>query len=378
MRDSFTYIEVYQHGNTFFQKIFDQESYIIGRSDTKLPNFINLKSEVVSRQHLKISFNAGKVWVKDLGSANGTYIDGTRLNPKEEYKLTPGVTVILADAKHVRIKINPNGQNSGIPSIKEDSGKLQSFSQLLTQKPDIVIGRDPSCDIVLNDKDVSRKHARVFYKGETVYVEDLKSTNGVFLNGKRINKIEKLQSSDTLFIGLHAFSLNKQARNLEEKSAITARGIEKTFDNGYKGLQSTSIQIPYKQMVALMGPSGCGKSTLLKALNGDSPPSAGQVKIFGLDLNEHFEMLKHMIGYVPQDNIVHEELTVKKSLFFAAKLRLPENMQQKEIAARIDEVLTALNINNKTIRATRIKKLSGGQKKRVSIAVELLTKPKIL
>jgi ABC-type multidrug transport system ATPase subunit len=93
---------------------------------------------------------------------------------------------------------------------------------------------------------------------------------------------------------------------------------------------------------------------------------------------DHFDMIKHIIGYVPQENIVHEELTVNQSLYYSAKIRLPEETSEQEIQHRINEVLKSLKIDNQVIRETKIEKLSGGQKKRVSIAVELLTKPKIL
>jgi ABC-type multidrug transport system ATPase subunit len=124
-----------------------------------------------------------------------------------------------------------------------------------------------------------------------------------------------------------------------------------------------------------MGPSGCGKSTLLKALNGDAPPTSGNVYIGGLELNENFDYLKTQIGYVPQDDIVHRELTVEQSLFYAAKLRL-ENTSNENIRQKINQVLTDLNIDH--IRENIVGKISGGQRKRVSIAVEILTDPLIL
>jgi ABC-type multidrug transport system ATPase subunit len=127
-----------------------------------------------------------------------------------------------------------------------------------------------------------------------------------------------------------------------------------------------------------MGPSGCGKSTLLKALTGDNPATGGKVFLFGLNLIEHYKLLKKKIGYVPQEDITHRDLTVYETLYYAAKLRLDQSTTDKEIKDRINEVLSALNINNDNIIKTRVKSLSGGQRKRVSIAVELLNKPSIL
>lgn len=127
-----------------------------------------------------------------------------------------------------------------------------------------------------------------------------------------------------------------------------------------------------------MGPSGCGKSTLLKALNGDSPASSGEVFIFGLELVKNYELLKQKIGYVPQDDIVHSELTVNETLYYAAKLRLSDGALETLIQERITEILVSLNLNDTAIRSTKIKNLSGGQRKRISIAVELLNRPSIL
>lgn len=160
--------------------------------------------------------------------------------------------------------------------------------------------------------------------------------------------------------------------------SIRAQDITKIYPGGKIGLQQMSLEIAEKSFVALMGPSGCGKSTLLKCLNGDSPATYGEVYINGLSLIDNYELVKKSIGYVPQDDIIHKELSVYKTLYYAAKLRLPDGTSQKEIDRRIDKVLHSLKLEQKNIRSTRVKDLSGGQRKRVSIAVELLTEPSIL
>jgi len=139
-----------------------------------------------------------------------------------------------------------------------------------------------------------------------------------------------------------------------------------------------SVSIPNKSFIALMGPSGCGKTTLLNALNGDNPATSGRVYIHGLELSKNYNILKRRIGYVPQSDIVHMELTVEESLFYAAKLRMPDDTTDSDITERITEVLNNLKINDKHIRENKVSKLSGGQRKRVSIAVELLNNPTIL
>ncbi len=343
---------------------------------------ITVSYETVSRSHLLIWEESGKLFVEDIGSTNGTFVNGYKLREGEAQEIAKDQKVYISN-KNVFLQIHSkaaekNEQNgTGLKGQKGGEKKGRSLSDYLKNKQEIFIGRSKDCDIVLNDISVSRKHARVYKVNNKVFVEDLGSKNGIFVNGKKVSKAA-LNSTDTLFIMLHAFSLEKVASDYSEEAAISTLSISKTYSNGYKGLQDTTLQIPYKKMVALMGPSGCGKSTLMKALNGDNPPTKGTVKIFGLDMAEHFEMLKHIIGYVPQENIVHEDLTVNDSLYYAAKLRLPEDTSEDFIKTRITEVLEALKINDKEIRKNKVSELSGGQKKRISIAVEILSKPKIL
>jgi ABC-type multidrug transport system ATPase subunit/pSer/pThr/pTyr-binding forkhead associated (FHA) protein/ABC-type multidrug transport system permease subunit len=346
------------------------KKYIIGRSSSAdiIANF-----DAISGNHLKIWLEGGDLFIEDLDSTNGTYIDLHKILAGQPIKVGSNKVVYLSNKK-VFIKIQ---EKRGMSSSQINSPPTKSISELLKNKSELFIGRSADCDIVINDVAVSRKHARVYKEKGKVFVKDYGSTNGIYLNGKKITKAE-LRNEDTFFIMLHAFSLKKAPTNYSNEVAISAIAVTKVFSNGFQGLQKTTLQVPYKKMVALMGPSGCGKSTLMKALNGDSPPTEGSVKIFGLDMAEHFEMLKHIIGYVPQENIVHEDLTVEQSLYYAAKLRLPEDTSNEYILKRITEVLEALKINNSDIRKNKVAKLSGGQKKRISIAVEILSKPKIL
>jgi ABC-type multidrug transport system ATPase subunit len=160
--------------------------------------------------------------------------------------------------------------------------------------------------------------------------------------------------------------------------AIEAIAISKVVGSQRVILQELSLTIEQGEFIALMGPSGCGKTTLLQCLNGVGPATDGTVKIHGLDLIENYELLKRKIGYVPQKDIVHKELTVDQTLFYAAKLRLPDDTSEAFITQRIDDVLTSLKINRPDIRKTKVGALSGGQVKRVCIAVELLNDPTIL
>ncbi len=347
-------------------------SIVIGRSSSSAQ--LVLDYPMVSRRHVTLEFRNDGVFVTDCGSSNGTYLEGRRLPENISVAWTGGELYLGGNTVFLRWL----GVASEVKSAASGAvgSRFPSLKDLLQGRSEVVIGRSSQCDFVVNDVMVSRRHARVFALGGQIWVEDFHSTNGTFVNGKRISGKRQIEERDRLSIGSQVFQLNQGQGELE--FAIVAEGISKVFSNGVKGLQSTTIKLPCRKFIALMGPSGCGKSTLLKALNGDSPPTSGQVTIFNQDMQASFESIKHIIGYVPQENIVHEELTISQALYYASKIRLPEDTTDDEIETRIGDVLKVLKIDAPHLRETPIKKLSGGQKKRVCIAVELLTQPKVL
>ena len=348
------------------------QKYSIGR-DTA--NNIVLNENSVSRRHAELILNDnGAIFIKDLASSNGTLVNGKRIS---ELQLQKGDML-----KFGNISFNWEqylNSHQKIPaSPVNNPGKKMGLASLLNDKNEIIIGRSNDCDIVVNDSAVSRKHLRVIKFKGGYYAEDLGSTNGSYLNQHLLKSRTRINSSDILYVGLHKFSLDETEQDFTKENAIQAIKVKKEFKNGNIGLHAINLNIKAGSMVALMGPSGCGKSTLLKTLNGDNPATSGQVYIFGLELIKNYEFLKRKIGYVPQDDIVHSELTVNDTLYYAAKLSLADNALENLIEERITEVLASLNLNDPVIRHTRVKSLSGGQRKRVSIAVELLNKPSLL
>ena len=144
-------------------------------------------------------------------------------------------------------------------------------------------------------------------------------------------------------------------------------------------LDPVSFTIFPSELVALMGPAGAGKTTLLKAINGYTPPADGQVLFNGEDLYANQEQFRLQVGYVPQDDILHPQLTVEEALYYTARLRT--DLRDDEIQARILQVLKDLNIDDiggRLIGSPERKVISGGQRKRVNIAMELLSDPTVL
>ena len=140
-------------------------------------------------------------------------------------------------------------------------------------------------------------------------------------------------------------------------------------------LHDVSLIVKPNEFVVVVGQSGGGKTTLVDAIAGFRPASDGRVFVDGVDVYRNVNFLRDKIGYVPQRDIIHMELTVYQALDFSARLRLPPRYQKVARKARINEVLDELGLDNQ--RDVRISELSGGQQKRVSIGVELLTRPRL-
>jgi ABC-type multidrug transport system ATPase subunit len=155
---------------------------------------------------------------------------------------------------------------------------------------------------------------------------------------------------------------------------IDVRDLSKTLRDGRRILSNVSLSVYPGELVAVVGGSGAGKTTFLHALNGFSPATSGSVQYNGMDLYSNLSLFRNALGYVPQDDIVHEQLTVGRTLYYAAKLRLPRDTREPEIAERITEVLDAVGLADR--RETAVRRLSGGQRKRVSVALELLARPR--
>jgi ABC-type multidrug transport system ATPase subunit/pSer/pThr/pTyr-binding forkhead associated (FHA) protein len=338
-------------------------------------NDVELDDPCISRKHAEIELKELEVGIKDNGSLNGTFLNGKKLQPNKIYTLKVNDEITFGHNSRFSLQYSLESADLA-PEKSEDLAK--DLISYFKDKTEIKIGRNPTADIFIDDLTVSRNHALLIKEGNEYYVKDCSSLNGTYINNRKVIGKAKFDENDTLYIGLNAFRLNEQARDFSKEPAITALSVEKVYSNGYVGVHKMNVSVANKEFVVMMGPSGCGKSTLLKMLNYDTPASSGSVKIYGLELSQHYEMLKRKIGYVPQDDIVHHGLSVEDSLYFAAKLRLPDDTTEEAINERITEVLKSLNINDTVIRNTNVGQLSGGQRKRVSIAVELLNNPSIL
>ena len=322
---------------------------------------IPLDDERVSWQHLRIELTDGVPVLTDLGSSNGTYVDGRRIDAEPRHITREAIIQLGA----VRARL---WQITAEP----DAGRGR-FRRISLRRNTVRIGRAPDNDVVLDEPNVSWHHAEL-RSGSPPILVDLGARNGVRL-GERF-----LQGSGALAPGLTAgigpFSLRYDAGELivtDERGGLSLAAHEVAVAvDGRVILEPTNLSVAPGEVVALIGPSGSGKTTLLKCLAGVREPTTGEVLVgvepLALRLTE--------VGYVPQSDVVHDRLTVREALLYAARLRLPSDTRREEQAAAVDDVLVELRLTEHQEKL--IGRLSGGQRKRVACGVELIGKPTML
>ena len=327
----------------------------------------------VSRRHALVEIGAdGHTMLTDLGSVNGTYIGGRRVTT---VRLTPGTAIHLGPgtASPVLTVRTATDEPSG-PGPDRDPGHV------VPHTPDgtVTIGRSGDNTLTIDDLQASRHHARATREGDGFWVEDLGSLNGTYVNGHPVTAAY-LGPHDLLTIGQRHFRVEGgtlvMTRQRREVS-LTAHGLRVVLPDGKTLLDGVDLALPTSSLMAVIGPSGAGKSTLLGALTGSRRASAGTVTFDGRDLYENYDELRRRIGLVPQDDVVHPQLTVRQALEYASRLRFPADLEPAARRARIDEVVAELELTGHA--DTRIDRLSGGQRKRTSVALELLTEPSLL
>src|ERR1051325_10865933 len=364
----------------------------------------------VSRRHAEIRHQEGIYFLVDLGSFNGTFLNGRRivnaevLHESDVIQLGPG-----GPSFRFRAPSSPDSVRkahlAGLPQrsstivASRESGPLQHplrgaetnpnqsriFLQRAFDQPQLTVGRSDQSDIRLDGLLISNNHARISQTSHGVVIEDLNSTNGTYVNGQRITGRKALPADDVVQIGPFLLRVDPQRGvtifDTRAKTRLDVLKITKEVTNRSGGgkirlLDEVDLSIQPNEFVGLLGPSGAGKSTLMDSLNGMRPASSGSVLVNNLDLYHHLESLKQSIGYVPQDDIIHRELTVYRTLYYVARLRLSRDISRKDIDQVVNEVMDITGLAER--RDVPISQLSGGQRKRVSIAVELITKPSVI
>ncbi|MEV6054579.1 FHA domain-containing protein [Streptomyces sp. NPDC052107] len=337
----------------------------------------------VSWHHAVLRCAHDRWTLTDRHSTNGTYADGRRIS---ECGVRPGSVIRFGNPTD-----GPRAALAAAPRPAPDRPSAVSLPQLTGtfRRPSSVrplpvrsirIGRAADNDLVVNDLVVSRRHAELCAHSDGTYeIVDLGSHNRTYLNGRPVTRAP-MGPGDIVGIGHSAFCL--VGDELQEyvdtgEISLDAQDLTVAVDGGRKVLlDRVSFPVGEKCLLAVVGPSGAGKSTLLNALTGQRPADRGTVLYDGRDLYSDFAELRQRIGLVPQDDILHPQLTVRDALIYAAELRFPEDTAAAERRARVDEVIRELGLEQRADQP--VHSLSGGQRKRVSVALELLTKPSLL
>ncbi len=344
-------------------------SLTIGRDDS---SSIPVDHVQVSRHHATVDATA-EGWLLVDHSRTGVFLHGRRM--PRVLITTPTAVALGHPVDGVVLTLAPvrGGAEPGsaAPTPAARTGVHDPAG------PRITVGRLPDNDVVLDDLLVSRHHAVLECVGGTWRVRDAGSANGTYLNGQRVAAAE-LVEGDLIGIGhasLHLSGNRLVAHEDDGDVDIEAADLVVTRD-GRRLLDGLALRVAGRSLLAILGPSGSGKSTLLGALTGTRPADAGVVRYGGRDLYADYDEVRHRIGLVPQDDILHPQLSVLRALSHAARLRFPPDVPREDRTRRIEEVLEELGLAERAHQ--RIEKLSGGQRKRTSVALELLTRPSLL
>ncbi|MFD8307659.1 FHA domain-containing protein [Streptomyces sp. NPDC059690] len=337
----------------------------------------------VSWHHAVLRPEADHWTIEDENSTNGTFADGRRVH---EWGVGPGSEIRFgspSDGPRLVLLACPSPVRER-PSAVSMPGLTGTFRQPTSVRPlparTVRIGRATDNDLVIDDLVVSRHHAELRALPDGTYeIADLGSHNGTYLNGAPVTA-GPVGPGDIVGIGHSVFCL--VGDELQEyvdsgEVSLDVQDLAVAVDHGRKTLlDHVSFPVGEKCLLAVVGPSGAGKSTLLNALTGQRPADHGTVLYDGRDLYRDYAELRQRIGLVPQDDILHAQLTVRSALSYAAELRFPQDAAKAERRARVEEVIGELGLEQRADQP--VHSLSGGQRKRVSVALELLTKPSLL
>lgn len=345
-------------------------SLVIGR-DLEVPARVDLPT--VSGRHAELRLGAGGLEVRDLGSKNGTFVDGVRIT--DWARIPPAARLQLGSYRIPEAQLDAWRRTvSG-----EDPASAGAVPVALTGT--ITIGRDPASDVVIDHAAISWHHARIETRsnGKTRIV-DLNSTNGVFVDDKRVRSASIGPGAR---VRLGSVPLEVRPGDLVAPThfrgeiRLDVADVSRELPNGRVILDNVSLTIFPGELVALMGPSGAGKTTLLEILTGQRTPSSGQVLVNGRDVAH----ATSPVGYVPQEDVMHRDLTVYEVLYHAARLRLPSDLPAAAVREHVERLLDRMglaHVRDTLIGGEHVRGISGGQRKRVNIAIELITEPPLL
>ncbi len=346
---------------------------LIGRSQD---NDIVLDSSMVSHHHGQLSLANGKVYYQDMGSSNGTYFD---VLGNKRYLKKSSSQMELRDG--MVLNIGGMGKENAVYLLYSLCLATEGWQKIGIGRRRLAIGRAAGNDIVLAHPAISRNQAVIDPIEDGYELSDVSGRHSTMVNGQPVVQKVRLKECDIIQVVAYQLIFIQDCifyKTTSEGISLTVEHLGKVVGSGGKRkelLHDVNIQIESNEFVAIIGGSGAGKTTLLNAISGFDRKITGKVFCNGVDLFRNFKNLKAIIGYVPQEDIIYQNLTLRRMLEYTAKLKMPDDVTKQERNRQIDKVLDMVEL--KPQQNTFIRKLSGGQKKRASIAVELLADPRL-
>lgn len=376
---------------------------VIGRNVIPGQIDIGLHSPIVSRIHGQFVLVDDKPVYQDLNSSNGTIINNTFYGKKTsifEKKLEDG------DVFKIDIEANDINQSKSVVMIYRENFDVTltwQYIELTEDCMEIQIGKEETGNsVALNDERLQNHHA-TFFKGEEGWAITVHNgAEGVYINNKKIENALYLKNLDVIriFDNMFVFMDNKliystgavrstdsgRYRKTSANSEIEMKNLgdslyinieRRTVRHGLKNLtllKDINITINPGEMVLILGGSGAGKTTFMNAVMGYEK-ATGSIKHGNVDIYSQYEKMKYLIGFVPQDVLVRENDTVYETLINAAKMKMPQGTTGQQRKDRVEQVLEMVNL--KHVKNSLVRSISGGEKKRVSAGVELVSDPSL-
>ena len=292
---------------------------------------------------------------------------------------------VIADEELLRL--NVTAEALGVDAVvfstlyrRHDQKLASGRWRVLLDGDNVSLGRSPVCQVVLPDPQVSPRQAELTRTAAGWRVVDRQSGRPTVLNGRPVSAAP-FAAGDELRVGPYTVRLEEGGNAVEVSGQRTLAALSmKNLSRSIREvslLDDVSFTVFSGEVVAMIGPSGSGKTTLLNAIAGVTPADSGTVTLDGEDFHAALLAERESVGIVPQDDIVHPELTVEESLTYGARLRLPASSTAEDARVEVNRVLSELNIEH--IRGSRIgdaahRGISGGQRKRVNLGQELLAR----
>ncbi|QDV68115.1 ABC transporter ATP-binding/permease protein [Rosistilla carotiformis] len=367
---------------------FREQNVCLGRAKECEVQFDSARYPKVSSIHAELKFDDDGWRLIHHSRSNQTLINGAPVESMQRVK--SGDTIRLGYTGPMIQVVSFSESDSTpagtllaaqVPKILQQLHPLETFDAAEGG----LIGRNPEVAVFcLDHPHVSRAHAQLARSGQQIWIEDVGSANGTFVNGKQIASRCLLNDGDVIDIGPFSLELRAQrfvSRSRKNNVQLVAERVGLEIRGGGRSeplrlLNNIDLVLNPGEFACIVGPSGSGKSTLLRLLSGRGEPTAGRTYVNGRDLHQNFGAIKTDLCVIPQALTLHETLTVEQTLLFTAALRLPPDLQQSELKQAVNAILQTVGLE--TRRDVRISQLSGGQLKRVGLGTELISDPSLL